>query len=181
VAEPRLVVLSGPSGVGKGSVVASVRARHPQVWLSVSWTTRPPRTGEVDGVEYHFVDQAVFRAEVERGSFLEHAEYAGALYGTPRAAVDAHLLAGTGALLEIDLQGARQVRGAMPTALLVFLTPPSFAELRRRLTGRATENPARLARRLQIARAELAAESEFDVVIVNDEIEAAADRLVALL
>jgi guanylate kinase len=181
VTEPRLVVLSGPSGVGKGSVVANVRARHPQVWLSVSWTTRPPRQGESEGVEYHFVDPPAFRAEVRRGGFLEHAEYAGHLYGTPRAAVDAHLAAGTPALLEIDLQGARQVRAAMPGALLVFLAPPSFAELSRRLAGRATEDPARLAHRLQIARAELAAENEFDVVIINAEIEDAADRLVALL
>lgn len=177
----RLVVLSGPSGVGKGSVVASLRARHPDVWLSVSWTTRRPRPGETDGVEYHFVDERTFRAEADRGGFLEHAEYAGHLYGTPRAPVERQLARGTSALLEIDLQGARQVRAAMPGALLVFLAPPSFAELTRRLTGRATEDADRLARRLRIARDELAAEEEFDVVLVNDEIEAAADRLVALL
>lgn len=175
------MVLSGPSGVGKGSVLAAVRARHPQVWVSVSWTTRPPRAGELDGVAYHFVDEPAFRAAAEAGEFLEWASYAGYLYGTPAAPVAQRLAAGSPALLEIDLQGARQVRVAMPTALLVFLAPPSVAELRRRLTGRGTEEPARLARRLALADTELAAEAEFDEVIVNDEVERAADRLVALL
>jgi guanylate kinase len=175
----RLTVLSGPSGVGKGTVIAVVRRRHPQVWLSVSATTRPPRPGEVDGVHYHFVDEAEFDRMVAAGELLEHARYAGNHYGTPRRPVEERLAAGVPALLEIELQGARQVRAAMPEAQLVFLAPPSFEELARRLRGRGTEDPERLRRRLDLARVELAAEQEFDVVIVNDDVEAAADRLVA--
>jgi guanylate kinase len=177
----RLTVLSGPSGAGKGSVIAVVRRRHPHVWLSVSATTRPPRPGEVDGVHYHFVDQPEFDAMVERGELLEHASYAGNSYGTPRAPVEERLAAGVPALLEIELQGARQVRTAMPDAQLVFLAPPSFEELARRLTSRGTEDPERVRRRLDVARIEMAAEDEFDVLVVNDDIEAAADRLVALM
>jgi guanylate kinase len=177
----RLTVLSGPSGVGKGSVIAVVRRRHPDVWLSVSVTTRPPRPGEVDGVEYHFVDQAEFDRMVAAGELLEHASYAGNSYGTPRAPVEQRLAAGVPALLEIELQGARQVRRAMPAAQLVFLAPPSFDELARRLTSRGTEGPERIRRRLDLARTELAAEREFDVTIVNDDLERAADRLVALM
>src|SRR5882757_449792 len=136
----RLTVLSGPSGVGKGTVVAAVRARHPHVWVSVSCTTRRPRPGEVDGVQYRFVDRPTFEAMVQRGELLEHAEFAGNLYGTPRAPVREHLAAGTPTLLEIELQGARQVRQSVPDAQFVFLTPPSWDELERRLTGRGTES-----------------------------------------
>jgi guanylate kinase len=174
-------VLSGPSGVGKGSVIAVVRRRHPHVWLSVSVTTRPPRPGELDGVHYHFVDRAEFERMAAAGELLEHADYAGHRYGTPRRAVEQRLAAGVPALLEIELQGARQVRAAMPTAQLVFLAPPSFDELARRLAGRGTEDPDRVRRRLDLARIEMAAEDEFDVVVVNDDLERAADRLVALL
>jgi guanylate kinase len=177
----RLTVLSGPSGVGKGSVVASVRRSHPEVWLSVSVTTRKPRPGERDGEHYHFVDEVEFDRMVAAGEFLEYASYAGNRYGTPRAPVLERLEAGVPALLEIELQGARQVRAAMPDAWLVFLTPPSWEELVRRLTGRSTEDPDVVARRLEQARLELAAEHEFDAVVVNDEIERAADRLVALM
>jgi guanylate kinase len=180
-AQRRLTVLSGPSGVGKGSVIAAVRRRHPHVWLSVSVTTRAPRPGEVDGVQYHFVGAAAFARMVADGELLEHATYAGSSYGTPRRPVEERLAAGVPALLEIELQGARQVRAAMPEAQLVFLAPPSFDELARRLTGRGTEDPERIRRRLDVARIELAAEDEFDTVVVNDELEAAADRLVALL
>ena len=176
----RLTVLSGPSGVGKGSVIAVVRRRHPSVWLSVSVTTRAPRPGEVDGVQYHFLDQAEFDAQVGAGELLEHASYAGSSYGTPRRPVQQRLADGVPALLEIELQGARQVRRAMPDAQLVFLAPPSFDELARRLRGRGTEDPDRVRRRLDLARIELAAEDEFDVVVVNDDLETAADRLVAL-
>jgi guanylate kinase len=177
----RLTVLSGPSGVGKGSVIAAVRRRHPDVWLSVSVTTRRPRPGEVEGVEYHFVDAEEFARMVAAGELLEHARYAGHDYGTPRRPVEGKLAAGVPAVLEIELQGARQVRAAMPDAQLVFLAPPSFEELARRLTGRGTEDDERVRRRLDLARIELAAEDEFDVVVVNDDIEGAADRLVALL
>lgn len=223
-------MLSGPSGVGKGSVVAAIRREHPEIWLSVSVTTRPPRPGETDGVEYHFVDAAEFDRMVRAGELLEHATYAGHAYGTPRRPLEERLAAGVPALLEIDLQGARQVRTALascrltehrltagpsaasgsaasgsappgsavsgsaasesavsgsavvgPEALFVFLVPPSWAELVRRLTARGTEPPDVLARRLATARRELAAEQEFDVVVVNDTIGSASARLVALM
>lgn len=177
----RLVVLAGPSGVGKGSVIAAVRRRHPHVWVSVSVTTRPPRQGEVDGVDYRFVDQTEFDRLVADGALLEHDAHLSASYGTPRAPVEAQLATGEPALLEIDLQGARQVRTAVPDALLVFLAPPSFDELARRLVGRGTEDDQKVGQRLDLARIELAAEAEFDVVVVNDDVERAADALVALL
>jgi guanylate kinase len=182
VPEPsRLTVLSGPSGVGKGSVVAQIRRSHPEVWLSVSATTRAPRPGEVDGVQYHFVDRAEFERMVGTGEMLEWAEYAGNLYGTPRRPVEQRLAAGTYALLEIELQGARQVRRAMPEARLVFLAPPSREELARRLVGRGTESEAAIAERLGVAEVEMAAACEFDVVLVNDTVEHAAEELVQLL
>jgi guanylate kinase len=177
----RLTVVSGPSGAGKGSVVQAVLRRHPQVWLSVSVTTRAPRPGEVDGVAYRFIDQAEFDRMVEAGELLEHDAHMGACYGTPRVPVEEHLAAGTPVVLEIDLHGARQVRARMPEAQLVFLAPPSFDELARRLVGRGTEDEARVRDRLDRARIELAAEDEFDAVVINDDIESAADRLVALM
>ncbi|MHB8451553.1 MAG: guanylate kinase [Mycobacteriales bacterium] len=177
----RLTVLSGPSGVGKGSVVEALRRRHPEIWVSISATTRAPRPGEVDGVAYHFLTPEQFAERVAAGEFLEHADYAGHRYGTPRHPIDERLNAGVPVLLEIDLQGALQVRTALPEALLVFLAPPSFAELARRLAGRATETPADYRNRLAIARRELAHEDRFDVTVTNDAIESAADRLVALV
>ncbi len=177
----RLTVLAGPSGVGKGSLVARLRARHPQVWLSVSVTTRPPRPGERDGVEYRFVTEQEFQALRDGGELLEHDTHLGASYGTPRRPVVQHLADGVPVLLEIDLHGARQVRASDPSALLVFLAPPSFDELARRLAGRGTEDPAKVRVRLDRARMELAAEAEFDATIVNDDLEQAADRLVALM
>ena len=177
----RLTVLSGPSGVGKGSVVKVLRGRHPDVWLSVSVTTRAPRPGEREGVEYFFVDQAEFDRMAAAGELLEQDAHMGAAYGTPRAPVERQLAAGTPVLLEIDMQGARQVRAQMPDAQLVFLAPPSFDELARRPVGRGTEDPAAVRERLDRARIEMAAEDEFDVVVVNDDLETAADRLVALM
>ena len=177
----RLTVLSGPSGVGKGSVIKVVRERHPEVWLSVSVTTRAPRPGETDGVEYHFVSQEEYDELVARDELLEHAVYAGNSYGTPRRPVLEALAAGVPALLEIELQGARQVKQRMPEAHLVFLAPPSFDELARRLTGRGTEDDERVRRRLDLARIEMAAEDEFEAVVVNDDLERAADALVALM
>jgi guanylate kinase len=177
----RLVVLSGPSGVGKDSVIELIRARSPWVWLSVSITTRPKRDYEIDGVHYNFVSRPEFERMTADGHLLEWAEFAGNLYGTPRAPVEARLASGIPVLLKIDLQGARQVRAAMPDALLVFLAPPSPQELKRRLVGRGTEDEETLRRRLQHADEELAAEPEFDVTVVNDFVERAADELVGLL
>jgi guanylate kinase len=177
----RLTVLSGPSGVGKDSVIELIRARSPWVWLSVSVTTRPKRAYEVDGVHYHFIDLAEFDRLVAGGQLLEWAEFAGARYGTPRAPVEARLREGEPVLLKIDLQGARQVRQEMPSARLVFLAPPSWQELERRLVGRGTDDPETIRRRLAHAREELAAEPEFDVTIVNHSVVRAADELVGLL
>ena len=178
----RLVVLAGPTAVGKGTVAAAIRAGHPDVWISVSATTRPPRPGEVDGVHYHFVSDAAFDEMVASGELLEWAVVHGAArYGTPRGPVEDTLAAGRSALLEIDLQGARQVRDTMPEALFVFLKPPSWDELVRRLVGRGTESEDERRRRLDTAVAELEAESEFDVTIVNHEVHAAATELVALM
>jgi guanylate kinase len=177
---PRLTVLSGPSGVGKSSVIAEIRRTHPDVWLSVSVTTRKPRPGETDGIEYYFVDQGAYDAMVEQDLLLEHAVFAGNAYGTPRAPVLERLEAGLPALLEIDLQGARQVRAAMPGAQLVFLKPPSWDELVRRLTGRDTEPPEIIARRLAAAEIELAAGSEFDITLVNTSVEDVCRQLVTL-
>ncbi|GAA0273815.1 guanylate kinase [Cryptosporangium japonicum] len=177
----RLTVLSGPSGVGKGSVVAEIRRHHPSVWLSVSVTTRAPRPGEEHGKQYYFVSRDEYDAMVAAGELLEHAEFAGNGYGTPRHAVEERLAAGRPALLEIELQGARQVRAAMPEAQFVFLAPPSWDELVRRLVGRGTEDEDTIRRRLDAAVVELAAEKEFDVTIVNDNVGQAATELVELL
>jgi guanylate kinase len=177
----RLTVLSGPSGVGKGTVIAEVRRRYPEVWVSVSVTTRRPRSGEVDGVHYHFLDDAEFDRLIASDGLLEWAEYAGNRYGTPVAAVQERLASGAPALLEIELQGARQVRARAPEAQLVFLAPPSWAALVDRLAGRGSEAPAVQERRLAIAQAELDAAGEFDVVVVNDDVARAADELVGLL
>ena len=177
----RLVVLTGPSGVGKGTVVAQVRRMRPDLWISVSATTRAPRTGEVDGRDYHFWSAEQFTDAVAAGGFLEWAEFVGNRYGTPRQPVEEHLSAGEPVLLEIELQGARQVRGAAPEALMVFLEPPSFEALEQRLRGRGTEDEAEIGRRLDRARAELAASREFDEVVLNDDVVRAARELVDFL
>ncbi|WP_153398774.1 guanylate kinase [Ornithinicoccus halotolerans] len=178
----RLVVLAGPTAVGKGTVAAYVRQHHPEIWVSVSMTTRAPRPGEVDGVHYHFVSETEFERLRERGEFLEWAVVHGrARYGTPRGPVERVLAEGRPALLEIDLQGARQVRQHMPEALFVFLAPPSWEDLVERLTGRGTESEEERTVRLATARTELDAASEFDVTIVNDRVARAGEELVSLL
>jgi guanylate kinase len=179
--ETRLTVLSGPSGVGKDSVIEMIRARAPWVWLSVSLTTRRIRDTEIDGVHYHFVDRPEFLRLAESGQLLEWAEFAGNLYGTPRGPVQERLTVGNAILLKIDLQGARQVRLAMPEARLVFLAPPSWDELKRRLIGRGTDDAETIRHRLEHAQEELAAEPEFDMTIVNHTVEQAADDLLGLL
>ncbi|HEX5968136.1 MAG TPA: guanylate kinase [Intrasporangium sp.] len=178
----RLTVLAGPTAVGKGTIAAYVRTHFPGVWFSVSMTTRKPRPGEVDGVHYHFVGDQEFDRLVAAGEFLEHAVVHGvAKYGTPRGPVERAIREGKDALLEIDLQGARQVRETWPDALFVFLEPPNWEELVRRLVGRGTEDEVERTRRLDTARAELAAQAEFDKVIVNDDVRRASEELVSLM
>lgn len=178
----RLTVLAGPTAVGKGTVAAWIRDHHPEVWLSVSATTRPPRPSEIDGVHYHFLSGEDFARKVGEGEMLEWAVVHGrASYGTPRGPVDEALADGKLPLLEIDLQGARQVRASMPEARFVFLAPPSWDELVSRLVGRGTESAEERAVRLDTAKVELAAQQEFDHVIVNDDIRRAAEELVSLM
>lgn len=177
----RLLVLAGPTAVGKGTVAAEIKEHHPEILLSVSATTRPPRPGEVDGIHYFFVDDAAFDVLIADGALLEHATVHNKYrYGTPKAPIDAALAEGRTVLLEIDLQGARQVRAAAPDATLVFLLPPSWDELVQRLVGRGTEDAEERARRLKTARGELAAQDEFDFHIVNDDVARAADAVAAL-
>jgi len=178
----RLVVLAGPTAVGKGTVSAYIRENYPDVLLSVSATTRAPRPGEVDGVHYYFVSDDEFDTMVAEGKFLEWATVHNSYrYGTPRPPIDEALAEGKRVLLEIDLQGARQVRESMPEARLVFLLPPTWDELVRRLIGRGTEEPAEQQRRLDTAKVELAAQDEFDFKVVNREVSTAALEVVELM
>lgn len=179
----RLVVLAGPSAVGKSSVVRELRTRLPELVFSVSATTRDPRPGEVDGKDYRFASREEFQRMIDSGELLEWAEIHGGLQrsGTPAAPIEEALEAGKPVLVEVDLAGARAVRQAMPEALLVFMAPPSWDVLVQRLTGRGTETEDVVARRLETARVELAAQDEFDTVIVNEDVSRACDELVSLL
>lgn len=177
----RLTVLSGPSGVGKGTLVRGLLERHPQLWLSVSATTRPPREGEVEGEHYFFLSPEAFERHVKEGGFLEWATFAGNSYGTPRAAVEQRLAAGQPVLLEIELEGARQVRRTFPAGLQIFVAPPSFEELERRIRERGTDQEEAIRKRLARAQEELAAATEFDAVLVNGTLDVAARELEQLM
>ncbi|MDR1633791.1 MAG: guanylate kinase [Bifidobacteriaceae bacterium] len=180
-APTRLTVLAGPSGVGKGTVAALIAERYPKVYLSISATTRRPRPGEVEAVSYFFISRAAFEAAVVAGDMLEWAEYNGHLYGTPRLAVEDALGAGRPALLEIDLAGARQIRQSMPGALQVFLMPPTWKELERRLIARGTEDEGQRLLRLATAEREVRARGEFDFVLTNDDLDRTVTRLAAIM
>lgn len=175
----KLIVLSGPGGVGKSTIVKELKKRD-HFYFSVSATTRPPRDGEEDGVAYHFVSMADFKKMIEEKVFLEWADFAGARYGTPRQPVLDALSEGKDVLLEIEIDGARQVKRAMPDAMMVFLQPPSMSELEARITNRGTDTPERIAARLALARAEMAAANEFDYILTNIRVEEVIDSLVSL-
>ena len=177
----RLFLITGPSGVGKGTLVAALLQRHPEIWLSISATTRAPRSGEVDGQHYFFLERAAFEAKVAQGGLLEWAEFAGNCYGTPRDPVEEQLKEGRPVLLEIELEGARQVRRSFPSGFQIFIKPPSFEELERRIRGRGTDSEEAITRRLERATVELQAESEFDAVLVNADLEKALSELEQLM
>lgn len=173
----QLIVFIGPSGVGKGTLLRALCQRRPELRVSISTTTRSPRPGEIDGTHYYFVDRPKFDRMVADGELLEWAEFAGNCYGTPRAAVERQVRQGQFVILEIELQGARQVRQNYPEARTIFILPPSFEELERRLRDRASDSEEAISRRLNIAKAEIAAAREFDIQIVNDDFEAALAQL----
>jgi guanylate kinase len=173
----RVFVITGPSGVGKGTLIRGLMERHPQLELSVSATTRAPRPGEADGIDYHFLSREEFDRRVSDGAFVEHADYAGRSYGTLRSELEARVRSGTPVVLEIEVQGARQVRAAMPEAVQVFIAPPSLDALRTRLIGRGTDDAEEVERRLRVAEQELAAQPEFGHVVVNDRLDEALEQL----
>jgi guanylate kinase len=173
----RVFVITGPSGVGKGTLIRGLMERHPQLELSVSATTRAPRPGEADGVDYHFLSREEFDKRVADEAFVEHADYAGRSYGTLRSELEERVRSGTPVVLEIEVQGARQVRAAMPEAVQVFIAPPSLEALRTRLIGRGTDDAEEVERRLRVAEQELAAQPEFAHVVVNDRLDEALEQL----
>lgn len=177
----RVFVITGPSGVGKGTLIRGLMERLPELELSVSATTRGPRPGEKDGVDYHFLSPEQFEQRIADGDFVEHADYAGRRYGTLRSELEGRLAAGVPVVLEIEVQGARQVRAAMPEAVQVFIAPPSLEALRTRLVGRGTDDQAEVQRRLKVAEGELLAQPEFAHVVVNDRLDEALDELVQIV
>jgi guanylate kinase len=177
----RVFVITGPSGVGKGTLIRGLMERHPQLELSVSATTRAPRPGEADGVDYHFLSREEFDKRVADEAFVEHAAYAGRSYGTLRSELEERVQSGTPVVLEIEVQGARQVRAAMPEAVQVFIAPPSLDALRTRLIGRGTDDAEEVERRLRVAEQELAAQPEFAHVVVNDRLDEALEQLVGIV
>ena len=177
----RVFVITGPSGVGKGTLIRSLVQQVPELEVSVSATTRPPRPGEADGVDYHFLTEAEFDARLADGDFVEHAAYSGHRYGTLRSELESRVQAGAPVVLEIEIQGARQVREAMPEAVQVFIAPPSPEALRARLVGRGTNSPRDMEARMRTAREEMAAQDEFGHVVVNDRLETAVGELVAIV
>lgn len=178
---PKVFVITGPSGVGKGTLIRGLLERMPELELSVSATTRAPRPGEQDRVDYHFLTPEQFEARVSAGDFVEHANYSGNRYGTLRSDLEHRLAQGAGVVLEIEVQGARQVRGAIPEAVAVFIAPPSESALRARLVGRGTDSPEQVDQRLRTAERELEAQPEFAHVVVNDRLEQATDELVSIV
>ncbi|MEA5575178.1 guanylate kinase [Anabaena sp. UHCC 0451] len=177
----KLIVLTGPSGVGKGTLMQTLLQRHPELYYSVSVTTRSPRTGEINGKNYDFTSRSQFEQLVAQGEFLEWAEFAGNYYGTPRAAVLEHIQSGTLVVLEIELEGARQIRASYPNALSIFILPPSFSELEKRIRGRGQDSEEAIARRLGRALEEIQAADEFDIQIVNDDFETALHEIETIL
>lgn len=177
----RLIVLTGPSGVGKGTLLQTILKRHPDLYVSISATTRSPRPGEVDGQHYHFLTRPEFERKVAQGEFLEWAEFAGNLYGTLRPAVEEQLRQGKRVILEIELAGARQIRKTFPEAMRIFILPPSIHELESRIRHRGTESDEAIARRLARAQAEIDAASEFDLQIINDDFDHAIEQIESAL
>ncbi|MEH1942609.1 MAG: guanylate kinase [Nostoc sp.] len=177
----RLIVLTGPSGVGKGTLMRSLLKRHPELYFSVSVTTRSPRPGEIDGKNYYFISRSKFEQLVAEGEFLEWAEFAGNYYGTPREAVLNQIHFGKLVVLEIELEGARQIRASFPSAFSIFILPPSFDELEKRIRSRAQDSEEAIARRLLRAQEEIQAADEFDIQIVNDDFETALNDIETVL
>jgi len=177
----KVFVITGPSGVGKGTLIRTLLERMPELELAVSATTRRPRPGEEDGVHYHFLDEPGFDRRVLEGDFLEHAEYSGRRYGTLRSELETRTADGASVVLEIEVQGARQVAQTMPDAVRIFIAPPSEDTLRLRLVGRGHETPEQIDARLRVAKAELAAQDEFPYVVQNDRLDEAADQLEAIV